>query len=50
VGQDIDAFEHLAASGVGEEQLLCHGSGVLMFGKQSALSGQRSAEQIPADR
>ena len=26
VGQDVDAFQHLPAGGVGEEQLLCHGT------------------------
>ena len=25
LGQDVDAAEHLAATGVGKEQLLCHG-------------------------
>ncbi len=31
VGQDINAFEQFAARGVGEEQLLCHGSVVLLL-------------------
>jgi hypothetical protein len=39
VGQDIDAFQNLAASGVGEEQLLGHGRGLLVSGMREPRAG-----------
>ena len=46
VGQNIDAFEHLAAGGVGEEQLLGHGVGSYVRSDQrSGLGSVRSSRR-----